>query len=54
MEPASLLRAGPVEPIKLENRSVSEQLAAPSPINEMATTCGQMAHRSDARMVTRS
>jgi hypothetical protein len=51
MEPASLLRAGP---IKLENRSVSVQLAAPNPINEMATTCGQMAHRSDARMVTRS
>jgi hypothetical protein len=54
LEPALALRAALSEPIKLDNRSVSVQLAAPNPINEMATTCGQMAHRSDAHMVTRS
>jgi hypothetical protein len=30
------------------------QLAAPSPINEMATNCGQRADQRDAHMVTRS
>src|SRR5580704_1184065 len=30
------------------------QPAAPSPINEMATSCGQMADRGDAHMVTHS
>jgi len=30
------------------------QLAAPSAINEMATSCGQMADRGDTHMVTHS
>jgi hypothetical protein len=35
-----------------ENRPESLQLAAPKPINEMATTCGQKADRRHAHMLT--
>jgi hypothetical protein len=34
-------------------RAESLQLAAPNPINETATTRGQMADRRDAHMITR-
>jgi hypothetical protein len=37
-----------------ENRPESVQPAAPNPINEMATACGQKAVQRQARMVTRS
>jgi len=42
------------EPKIFEKRPESLlQLAAPNPINEMATNCGQKADRRDAHMVTR-
>src|SRR5690348_1958889 len=44
----------PVEPNRSLKRGFSAQPAAPSPINEMATSCGQMAVRGDTRMVTHS
>jgi hypothetical protein len=52
----SLCEAGGVlEPNPSPKRPESAlQLAAPSPINEMATSCGQMADRGDADMVTHS
>lgn len=52
IEPVTaLLLALPV-PEKSENRPESLQLAAPKPINEMATTCGQTADRRHAHMMT--
>src|SRR5215469_1455136 len=43
-----------VELVKSPKRPESAQPAAPNPINEMATSCGQMAGRGNARMVTHS
>src|SRR6516165_5217857 len=43
-----------VGPNKSPKRDESAQPAAPNPINEMATSCGQMADRGDTRMVTHS
>jgi hypothetical protein len=50
MEPVVSLCCALVEPKK---RSESVQLAAPKPINEMATTRGQKADRRNAHMITR-
>src|SRR5579862_7960629 len=53
-EPVTSERVALSEPNMSENRPESVQLAAPNPINEMATTCGHRADRRDAHMVTRS
>ena len=57
IEPVTSPRAdgGLLEPKPSLKRPESAlQLAAPKPINEMATSCGQMADRRDAHMVTHS
>jgi hypothetical protein len=57
MEPVTSPRedGGLLDPKPSPKRPESAlQLAAPNPINEMATTCGQMANRRDAHMVTHS
>jgi hypothetical protein len=58
-EPLASLREAdvlvdPVEPNKSPKRPESAQPATPNVINEMATSCGQMAVRGDTRMVTHS
>src|SRR5271165_4000511 len=57
IEPVTSLRedGGLLEPKPSLKRPESAlQPAAPSPINEMATSCGQMADLRDAHMVTHS
>src|ERR1700679_2686602 len=58
MEPVTSLRAagcGLLEPKPSWKRPESAlQLATPSPIKEIATSCGQLADRRDAHMVTHS
>jgi hypothetical protein len=54
IDPVVSLRDELLEPKISEKRPESLlQLAAPSPINEMATNCGQTADRRDAHMMTR-
>src|SRR5277367_1095398 len=57
MEPVTSLRAagGLLEPKPSLKRPESAlQLATPMPINEMATSCGQLAGQGDTHMVTHS
>jgi hypothetical protein len=55
IEPVTSLRGGGLSEPKVSlKRPVSLQLAAPNPINEMATTRDQRADRRNAHMVTRS
>src|SRR5271169_7119353 len=57
IEPVTSLRAAgrEFEPKPSLKRPESPlQLATPMPINEMATSCGQLADRRDAHMVTHS
>jgi hypothetical protein len=57
MEPVTSLRAdGGLLELKpwLKRPESALQPAAPIPINEMATSCGQMADRRDAHMVIHS